>query len=95
MSDMRQRKKRMSTTYEVVSTGGGEEVYGSGLLMPQGKVPTSGMEQCQDLEGPGRGTPSCGGQLGGYGPLTLQFQLVSVERLLSTILKVIARMVLW
>lgn len=40
-------------------------------------------------------TRSCGGHLGGYGPLALQFQLVSVEGLLSTILQVIARMMLW
>lgn len=84
----------MSTTDEVVSTGGGEHVYGSGLLMPRGEVlvrkgATSG------FRGPGCGSRSCGGQLRSHGPLTLQFQLVSVEGLLSTIFQVIARMVLW
>jgi hypothetical protein len=68
-------------------------VYGSGLLMPQprGKVRKGAMS---GFRGPERGPRSCGGHLGSYGPLALQFQLVSVEGLLSTILEVIARMVL-
>jgi len=69
-------------------------VYGSGLLMPHGKVLVR-KGAMSGFRGPERGTRrSCGGQLGGYGPLTLQFQLVSVERLMSAIFKVIARMVL-
>ncbi len=40
-------------------------------------------------------TQSCGGELGRYGPLALQFEFISVESLLPTIFKVIARMVLW
>jgi hypothetical protein len=69
-------------------------VYGTGLLTPHGRVLVR-KGAMSGFRGPGRGTRSCGGHLGSYGPLTLQFQLVSVEGLLSTILKVIARMVLW
>ena len=69
-------------------------MYGSGLLVPHGEE-LARKGAMSGFRGPGRGTRrSCGGHLGGYGPLTLQFQLVSVESLLSTIFKVVARMVL-
>jgi hypothetical protein len=72
---------------------GREDVYGSRLLVPHGEVLVR-KGAMLGFRGPGRGARSCGGHLGGYGPLTLQFQLVSVKGLLSTIFKVIARMVL-
>ena len=48
-----------------------------------------------DEEVAGGVATSCGGHFGSNGPFTLQLRLISIERLLPTVLQIMAVVVFW